>query len=1032
MKKKSTLFKKCCMVLSISICSITGYSQSPQAKIDLNMNGRPATEVDEPGWTPWIITNGGPDSMKVNNIEFVLRKGRRGATLSATYYKAGVQSPNFARLTCDGVFIKDGDAALGSEIQLTVRGLPAGKHLITTYHNATDNLTPVTVCPIDVHLNGVETISNLVPSIRVFKETQCKTASLEVTAVDGQDVVIRMIADTTGTQANKTVFLNAITLNVVNPDLLSRTPTPAHKDEHVDAPSNAFTLKWETAPAATNHEIYFGKDSAAVANADKTSPLYKGSQVRNDSLFAVANLYSMDTYYWRVDEVDANGSHKGAVWMFRTRQLAFPGAEGYGRFARGGRGGKVVEVTNLNDNGVGSLRWAVTNNIGPRTIVFKVSGIIRLNSRLVLADPNVTIAGQTAPGKGICLRAAPFGVGGNDAILRFVRLRLGAGTTYDGMGMNGDNSIMDHCSISWTIDEGFSSRGAKNITLQRTMIAEALDRAFHSTQTDRQCSTAPDRDACSATIAHGYAATIGGSKGSFHHNLLAHNQGRNWSMGGGLDGAAYYAGQLDMSNNVVYNWVGRTTDGGAKEVNFVNNYYKPGPASKIFVALTADHEGAGLGTQRYYFNGNVMPGRFDETSQDLGKRYTGTPTWETWVSAPFFPSEITMHTARDAYKHVLSDVGANQPFFDEHDQRMVRETRDSTFTYRGIRGGLPGIIDDQADAGGYEPYWEITRADNWDTDHDGMPDWWETAHGFNPNSTLGDFSESNGDPDHDGFTHLEAYLEWMANPHYMMGPGETIDIDLKSYTRGFEKSPVFNLTNIVNGTVTIVNDTIARFVPVATGKASFNFTVTDAAGSSMTRSIGLFVSNEFLLPVTMISFEARRVTKQEVALTWKTSQENNNSHFNIYRSTKNNGQGAVLVATVKSKATNGNSAQSLNYSFNDANSFDGLSYYHIVQVDKDGKSKSSETRIVKGIGSDRQFKVWPVPSKGDFNVSVANFNSTATINVFDAQGRLMLAKKIADNTVSGFTIPAKGVYWVKVTDAGNTGKVLFTEKLVVY
>ncbi|HSC55481.1 MAG TPA: T9SS type A sorting domain-containing protein [Phnomibacter sp.] len=1028
--KKMNCFRAVLVLLCLlAFDQLFAQGGQPQAKIDLNMFGRAPAEVDEPGWTPWVMTNGGPDSMKVNNIEFVLRKGRRGKTITGTYFKVGVQSPNFARLTCDGVYVKDDDAALGSEIQLIVRGLPAGKHLITTYHNATDNLTPVTVCPIDVHLNGVETISNLVPTIRVFKETQCKTANLEVVAVDGQDVVIRMIADTTGTQANKTVFLNAITLNVVNPDLLSRTPTPAHKDEHVDAPGNAFTLKWETAPAATAHEIYFGKDSAAVANADKTSPLYKGSQVRNDSLFAVANLYSMDTYYWRVDEVDANGSHKGAVWMFRTRQLAFKGAEGFGRFARGGRGGKVVEVTNLNDNGPGSLRWAVTNDVGPRTIVFAVSGIIELKGRLTIANSNVTIAGQTAPGKGICIRSAPMGVGGSDVVIRHMRLRLGAGTTYDGMGMNGDNSIMDHCSISWTIDEGFSSRGARNITLQRTMIAEALNMAFHSTQTDRQCGSAPDRDACSATISHGYAATISGLTGSFHHNLLAHNVGRNWSMGAPQDGGGTFASKLDITNNVVYNWESRTTDGGVHKLNFVNNYYKLGPVSKKMVALTID-EAVGTGTQQAYFAGNLMPGYFDESNQETGRRSPLTVGYQMFVDAPMFESNITQHSAREAYKLVLSDVGATQPFFDDHDQRIVRETRDSTFTYKGIRSKKPGIIDDHADAGGYEQYWAITRPTNWDSDHDGLPNWWESEFGLNLNSTPDDFSDANSDTDMDGFTQLDSYLEWMANPHYMMGESETINIDLKSYSRGFEKSPVFNLTNIINGTVTIINDSIARFVPVAKGLASFNFTVTDADGSSMTRTIGLYVSNDFLLPVSLTSFEARRVNKQEVVLNWKTSQEINNAGFEIQRQL--NGSAAfTTVAFVNSKAVNGNSNTGIAYSFTDANNFSGNSYYRLLQKDKDGKASTSTIELVKGIGNQQPvLQVWPSPSKGNFSVAASNLpDAFGLLQIYNTAGKEVYQSRIQNNTSHAVQLTQPGLYYIKIS--GSSFSNALTQKILV-
>jgi hypothetical protein len=286
------------------------------------------------------------------------------------------------------------------------------------------------------------------------------------------------------------------------------------------------------------------------------------------------------TCFWRVDEVNAtNGVTKGDLWRFRARHLAFPGAEGYGRFARGGRGGVVVEVTNLNDSGPGSLRDALTGNYGPRTVVFNVSGLITLESDLIINanNPCITLAGQTAPGKGICVRKYQLGMsGGRDVIIRHIRSRPGnlSGTTLNGSGMSGsDHCIMDHVSISWGIDEELSTRTSKNVTFQRSLISEALNIAGH--------------DNYPPGTKHGYAATVGGDIASLHHNLLAHNEGRNWSLGGGLDANGFFAGRLDIFNNVVYNWGGRTTDGGAHEVNFVNNYYKPGAASSYFYALNA-------------------------------------------------------------------------------------------------------------------------------------------------------------------------------------------------------------------------------------------------------------------------------------------------------------------------------------------------------------------------------------------------------------------------------------------------------------
>ncbi|MBE2216333.1 MAG: hypothetical protein IAE82_20840 [Opitutaceae bacterium] len=438
------------------------------------------------------------------------------------------------------------------------------------------------------------------------------------------------------------------------------------------------------------------------------------------------------------------------------RPIAFPGAEGYGRFAQGGRGGRVIAVTNLDDSGPGSLRAAVEAT-GPRTVVFEVSGRIVLQSKLVIREPNsfLTIAGQTAPGLGICISNYNLGIlGAHDVIIRYVRVRPGntSGTTLDGMGLASANDcITDHCSISWTLDEAFSSRGAKNITLQRTLISEALNVAGHKNY--------------KPGTQHGYAASIGGDIGSFHHNLLAHCAGRNWSLAGGLDKSKghTYAGRLDIRNNVVYNWGHRTTDGGAHEVNFVANYYKPGPASKFFHALKAQYGGF-PGTQQYYVAGNVMPGHFDADNQEAARIATTERggrlpvDYSPWVDAPFFESHVTTQTAEEAYEDVLADVGCNVPALDVHDRRVISETRAGTAAFKGSVSGLPGLPDSQDDVGGWDDYPVVRRPVDWDTDRDGMPDAWETSRGLDPR----DPADGSSDRDGDGFTHLEDYLNSLA------------------------------------------------------------------------------------------------------------------------------------------------------------------------------------------------------------------------------------------------------------------------------
>ena len=436
------------------------------------------------------------------------------------------------------------------------------------------------------------------------------------------------------------------------------------------------------------------------------------------------------------------------------RLLAFPTAEGYGRHAQGGRGGRVIHVTNLNDSGPGSLRAAVEAE-GPRTVVFDVSGLITLESKLVVrkTNSNLTVAGQTAPGKGICIRKYNFGMlGATNVIVRYVRVRPGnlSGVTLDGMGMAScDHCIIDHCSISWTLDEAVSTRGARSITLQRTLISEALNEAGHK-------KYPPGTQ-------HGYAASIGGDIGSFHHNLLAHCAGRNWSLAGGLNKADNtYAGRLDIRNNVVYNWKNRATDGGAHEVNFVNNYYQPGPATRYFYALNAQYGGF-PGSQRYFFDGNIMVGHFGLANQTAGRTATTErggrlPTdYSPWVEQPFFDSYVKTHSAQDAYENVLANVGCNFPALDEHDQRVLAEVRSGSARFKGGKTGLPGLPDSQDDVGGWDDYPEVHRPADWDTDGDGMPGAWETQRGLNPSDPADGIKDRNGD----GYTNLEEYLGWL-------------------------------------------------------------------------------------------------------------------------------------------------------------------------------------------------------------------------------------------------------------------------------
>jgi hypothetical protein len=793
-------------------------AQSPTVYIDLDKGDRSESEVTEPGYIRWPIVTSTLDSLTVDGVKFKFK-----GDFTNDWYKAGLQTPYYARLVSD--------ALVSPGVDLIISGLATGTHTLLTYHNTVTSSTGVTFSPVDIYVNGNLVVDNLTSSNRVTVNSDAATAFFSFNATAGTDVVITFQPDPSTVATWNKVAINGFALNVSNLKDQATQPYPDDANFHVNADNDTVILRWLAAEGTASHDVYFGTDYSSVAAATTSSALWKGNQT--DTFYTIKGFYSMQKYYWRIDEHSSSGKiTKGNIWSFQPRHLAFPGAEGYGRFAIGGRGGKVVEVTNLNDSGPGSLREAVTNDIGPRTIVFTVSGIITLKSRLTLAQDYVTVAGQTAPGKGICIRSAPFGLSGaDDCVVRFMRVRLGAGITYDGMGLNGcDYAIIDHSSISWTIDEAFSSRSGKNITLQRTFISEALNVAGHQNY--------------SAGTAHGYAASISGDIGSFHHNLLAHCYGRNWSLAGGLDGNGYYAGRLDIFNNVVYNWGTRSTDGGAHEVNFVNNYYKPGPSTSMKYALNAQYDNF-PGTQRYYFSGNVMPGVFDETTQTKGRKYSGTPNgYSPWADSSFFPSYAETQTAGEAYKQVLSDVGCNQPVFDDHDIRVVKETLLGSYTYKGSASGLRGLPDNQSDVGGWENYPEMKRDTAFDSDHDGLPNWWEKLQGLNPYSSSSDFSDANADNDLNGYTQMEEYLAWMAEPHYFIGETDSLVVKVKDLARGYASQPKFTVTSPVNGSVTLrSSDTCAVFRPALGGLASFSFIVTDSENSSFLRKVGIYVGN---------------------------------------------------------------------------------------------------------------------------------------------------------------------------------------------
>ncbi|MBQ8424319.1 MAG: hypothetical protein IJY36_08730 [Coprobacter sp.] len=498
---------------------------------------------------------------------------------------------------------------------------------------------------------------------------------------------------------------------------------------------------------------------------------------------------------------------------------AFPGAEGYGRYTSGGRGGKVYHVTNLNDSGEGSFRWACEQS-GARTIVFDVSGTIYLESELKLRNGDVTIAGQTAPGDGICVADWPFTIAAPNVIIRYMRFRPGdaSGGEPDGLGgMDGKNIIVDHCSVSWSVDECLSVYGNEHMTVQWCIISQSLRNSTHAKE------------------AHGYGGNWGGKGASYHHNLIAHHDSRTPRLGN----RPMYVQQdtTDIRNNVIYNWAGNGCYGGeGMKVNFVNNYYKPGPGTDSRATgsrkpLAYRICGIGVSTNtsdgsyhiwgKYYVDGNANPGYPDLinknwemgiyeqiTTTNWGYTATTKDTMRLQEPLPFM--YVTTHTAAKAYEKVLAYAGCSKSR-DSVDILIVNDTRNRLATYTGpTDGNHPGIIDTPYDLmpvgadASWSPWPELaTRSRYFDDDGDGMDDNWEEYNGL-------DFTDpTDGNKlNSAGYTMLEVYLNSLvANITSAQNEDGTAE-GFKMYidpNEGYIPIPVTNIDQSV-GTITMASD----------------------------------------------------------------------------------------------------------------------------------------------------------------------------------------------------------------------------------
>jgi pectate lyase len=418
-----------------------------------------------------------------------------------------------------------------------------------------------------------------------------------------------------------------------------------------------------------------------------------------------------------------------------SQQLAFPTAEGYGKYSAGGRGGKVYEVTTLNRSGSGSLGEAIGAS-GPRTVVFRVSGTIEGNFNI--RNDKITIAGQTAPGDGICIKGS-LTIDASDVIVRYIRVRANPTVETDAIwGRYHKNIILDHVSASWSSDEVMSPYHNENVTIQWCMITEACAKG---------------------SSGHRFGGIWGNQYGTYHHNLIAHNDSRNprWASGCGFN---------DYRNNVLYNWGYQSCYGAEARqrgdtrnppiefstINMVANYYKAGPATASGVrdrianpsARASDDKGS------WYVADNYVDGFPNVTANNwLG---IDSSSYNK-MSAPWDAMPINQESPQDAYNAVLAHAGCSKHKRDSIDRRIVEEARNGTATY-----GNNGIITTPSDVGGW-PELKSELAPT-DSDHDGMSDNWEKANGLNPKDP-----KDGNKTGKDGYTNLEIYLNSLIKSH---------------------------------------------------------------------------------------------------------------------------------------------------------------------------------------------------------------------------------------------------------------------------
>ena len=845
---------------------LTALSVSAQ-KIDFDFQGKTGNATyTEAGFLNWPIGSKGvasdvfpnvdAESGKVNYPAPALGAMPEGMTITisnatatapdgfynglcSVWAKNNVEKNNLSKIPGEAVstiqYDVDGEGrpdqrlnpAAPATMRFVVKGLSAGNHTLLAYHNGSDAgfITNNGAAPdLKVLVNGEEKASGIHQTAYDGTNAQSiddiASSFVSFTVAEGQDVTIDYVAVPVEGSGNNTVYVNGMVFDAADPNMKVTNMRPLNTNLHVDATDGAVTLSWKGSASAASHRVMFGTSEEGMTEVQNTTA----------ESYTATGLSCLNTYYWRVDEVPAAGEPVlGDVYTFRINHLAFPGAEGYGRYAIGGRGGQVVHVTSLEDTATegvpdqGTLRYALETVTGPRTVVFDVSGVINLTKQIVVNEPYVTIAGQTAPGDGILIRGGYF-YPASESVTRFIRHRLGTvinpdkGTGYSGFTIQGrNNAIVDHVSVGWATAETFKSAGnfTDAVTVQNTIIAEALTNGM------------PGEDG------FGFGFEAGGETGSYHHNLMANNHYQNPCISGGQDASQKWIGSNEYYNNVAYNWKGGAASGSSSKLNFAGNYYKAGPATSAETSkiLSINVPKNGTGTIDYFVSDNILEKGGSQITTDLFNvnlvkdEETGEPKEGAYVPVSSDTKVVNTgaayETALTAYARVLSEAGASLKR-DATDRRIISEVIGGTAS-KGENGMIASVADED-----YDVYEILKREDTFDANQNGIADWYETATGK---------TDASADPDGDGYTNLEDYLNYMATPNAAVAAGATATFDLTQYFAG-----VSGATYSVEGKGTIDGTTL-KVTPASADTGFLLSKVTATKGDvSVTREFNVYVS----------------------------------------------------------------------------------------------------------------------------------------------------------------------------------------------